>query len=335
MKAISITQPGIEYLQVQDQPKPLPKQGQVLINVKAFSLNYLDLFVTNGIDQLGLPLPHVPGSDAAGVVEAVGEGVTRFKPGDRVTTHYIQSWHTGEAQPHDTRARLGIAQPGVFAEFVTLDAQNVVATPGYLTDEEAATLPIAALTAWTGLFDHGGLKPGQTLLVQGTGGVSLFALQFAKAAGASVIITSSSDQKLARAKALGADYLINYTANPNWAEQVRALTNGIGADLTLDVVGPATITQSIKAVKTGGTVALVGLLSGVNLEFDVLSVIDGRVTLKGFSVASRDSFEAMNRALAITKIKPVIDRVFPADQIKDALNFLASGQHFGKIVLTF
>ncbi len=326
---------GLDALSLTELPVPAPWAGQVLVKVTAFSLNYLDLMVIKGGYNPRLPLPHIPGSDAAGVVTAVGEGVSTFKPGDRVTTTFVQQWLSGAVTAEFLASRLGCEGPGVFAQYVVLPAYGLVPTLPHLSDQEAATLPIAGLTAWVGLMEHAGLQPGHTVLVQGTGGVSVFALQFAKAAGCRVIATSGSDQKLETMKALGADALINYRATPRWEEEVLRLTEGRGADLTLDVAGEHTVNQSMRAVKLGGFVGLVGFLSGLRLEFDLFTAIVGNKTLKGYSVGSRENFAAMNQAMATNGIRPVIDRVFPASQVREAFDYLESGKHLGKIVLTF
>ncbi len=323
---------GLDALALTELPVPKPGAGEVLVNITAFSLNYLDLMVIRGDYNPRLALPHVPGSDAAGVVEAVGAGVTQWKPGDRVTTTFIQKWLSGEVTADALASRLGCEQRGIFAQYVVLPAYGLVPTPAHLTDPEAATLPIAGLTAWAGLMKHGGLQPGQTVLVQGTGGVSVFALQLAKAAGCRAIATSGSDEKLAAMKALGADFLINYRALPNWEEEVLRLTEGQGADLTLDVAGSGTVNQSMRSVKLGGFVGLVGFLSGLRFDFDLFNAIVGNKTLKGFSVASRDSFAALNGALAVNRIKPVIDTVFPASRVREAFAYLESGRHHGQCV---
>jgi NADPH:quinone reductase-like Zn-dependent oxidoreductase len=335
MQAIQMQGFGLDALGLTELPVPAPGAGQVLVNITAFSLNYLDLMVIKGGYNPRLPLPHIPGSDAAGVVTAVGEGVSTFKPGDRVTTTFVQQWLSGAVTAEFLASRLGCEGPGVFAQYVVLPAYGLVPSPPHLSDQEAATLPIAGLTAWVGLMEHAGLQPGQTVLVQGTGGVSVFALQFAKSAGCRVIATSGSDQKLETMKALGADALINYRATPRWEEEVLRLTEGRGADLTLDVAGEHTVNQSMRAVKLGGFVGLVGFLSGLRLEFDLFTAIVSNKTLKGYSVGSRESFAAMNQALATNGIRPVIDRVFPASQVREAFDYLESGKHLGKIVLTF
>jgi NADPH:quinone reductase-like Zn-dependent oxidoreductase len=335
MQAIQMQAFGLDALVLTELPVPKLGAGQVLVNITAFSLNYLDLMVIRGDYNPHLALPHIPGSDAAGVVTAVGKGVSTCKPGDRVTTTFVQQWLSGAVTAEFLASRLGCERPGVFAQYVVLPTYGLVPTPPHLSDQEAATLPIAGLTAWVGLMEHAGLQPGQTVLVQGTGGMSVFALQFAKASGCRVIATSGSDQKLETMKALGADALINYRATPLWEEEVLRLTEGRGADLTLDVAGEHTVNQSMRAVKLGGFVGLVGFLSGLRLEFDLFTAIVGNKTLKGYSVGSRESFAAMNQALTTNGIRPVIDRVFPASQVREAFEYLESGKHLGKVVLTF
>jgi NADPH:quinone reductase-like Zn-dependent oxidoreductase len=328
---------GIDSLTLFDQPRPKPGPGEVLVKIKAASLNYRDLLVVDGTFFPDLPFPFVPVSDAAGEVEQAGPGVTRFQTGDRVTTHFIQNWEAGPfthalLSSGYLNSTLGGPLPGVLSEYVVLPERGLVPTPAYLNDEEAATLPIAAVTAWQSL-QLGALKAGQTVLVQGTGGVSIFALQFAKALGARVIITSSSDDKLTRAAKLGADVTINYKTNPEWWQLVKTATDGVGVDQVVDVGGPDTLNQSLRALKPGGFMALVGLLSGVEWKLDILTFLLRNARLESLTVGSRQSFEEMNTFLVKQQLHPVVDRVFTWSETGDALRELKAGKHFGKLVL--
>jgi len=328
---------GIDSLVLANRPKPTPGPGKILLKVNAASLNYRDLLVVDGTFFPNLQFPFVPTSDASGQVEQVGPGVTKFKPGDRVTTHFIQDREHGPfthtlVTPGYLASALGGPLAGVLSEYVVLPERGVVATPSYLSDEEAATLPIAGLTAWQSLR-LGGLQPGQTVLVQGTGGVSIFGLQFAKALGARVIVTSSSDEKLRRAAKLGADVTVNYKTNPEWCEPVKAATDGIGVDHVIDVGGPDTLNQSLKALKPGGFIAVVGILTGTEGKLDVLTLLRRGARVQSITVGSRQSFEEMNAFLAEHQLRPVVDEVFPWSKTADAFSELKAAKHFGKLVL--
>ena len=328
---------GVDSLGLVDRPKPKAGPGEISMRVNAASLNYRDLMVVNGIFFPNLAFPFVPVSDAAGEVDEVGPGVTRFKKGDRVTTHFIQDWQTGPFQDAPIgstylSSTLGGPRPGVLSEYVVLPEHGVVATPSYLSDEQAATLPIAGLTAWQCLA-FGPLHSGQTLLVQGTGGVSIFALQLGKLYGARVIVTSGSDEKLARAAKLGADVTINYRKGPDWWQAVVSATNGTGVDHVVDVGGPDTLNQSLKALRPGGFIAVVGMLTGTECQLDVLTFLLRNARLESLTVASRQSFEKMNEFLAVQRLDPVVDSVFPLSKVRDAFRHLEAGKHFGKVVL--
>ena len=249
MKSWQITRFGLEGLVLNNTSNPTPGPGEVLVRWRAQSLNYRDLVIVLGTYLPNLPLPFTPGSDGAGEVAAVGPGVTGWKPGDRVIGHYIQSWLEGPPTPENTRLSLGAPLPGLLTEFSVLPAHGLVALPEHLSFAEGATLPIAALTAWNALFTTGDLRPGDTVVLEGTGGVSLFGLQLAHAAGLRTVVTSSSNAKLDRARALGADETINYHTTTGWGARVRELTGGRGADLVLEVGGPATINQALRAVR--------------------------------------------------------------------------------------
>jgi NADPH:quinone reductase-like Zn-dependent oxidoreductase len=334
MKVIEIQkQFGLDSLAVAERPQPTPSQGQVLVRMRAVSLNYRDLLVVTGAYDARLALPRIPCSDGAGEVAAVGAGVTRCRVGDRVAGCFMPGWVEGELTSAKAASSLGGAVEGVLAEYVVLPAEGVVPVPEHLSLEQAATLPCAAVTAWNALVTQGHLKAGDSVLVQGTGGVSLFALQFARMSGARVIITSSSEEKLARALKMGATDGINYRTTPDWDKRVRELTDGRGVDHVVEVGGAGTLPRSFKAVKTGGVISLIGVLTGGAGEVNPMPVLMKGVTVHGILVGSREMFEAMNRAIALHKMEPVIDQVFPFEQIKEALAYLKSGAHFAKIVI--
>ena len=332
MKAMRIHRVGdLDGLRAEELPEPRPGPGQVRVRIRAASLNYRDLLVVKGTYSRHLPLPLVPLSDGAGEVVEVGPGATRFDVGARVAGIFMQTWLEGALTDVKGKSALGGAIDGVLAEQVVFHENGLVAVPDQLSFEEAATLPCAAVTAWNALIEAG-LKAGDTVLTLGTGGVSLFALQFARLAGAQVFITSSSDEKLARAKELGASEGINYKTTPEWDKKVRELTGGVGVDHVVEVGGAGTLPRSLRAVRTGGHVALIGVLSGGG-EVNPMPVLMKAVRLQGVFVGSRAMFEAMNRAVAERKMRPVIDRVFPFTEVQAAYRHLESGSHFGKIVV--
>jgi NADPH:quinone reductase-like Zn-dependent oxidoreductase len=331
MKVVTFDRFDIDALTIADRPQPEPGPGQVLVRMKAWSLNYRDLMLIKGQYNPKLKLPFVPLSDGAGEVAAVGPGVRRVKVGDRVASCFMQDWVGGEPSDAKGKSALGGALPGVLAEYAVLEEDGVVSVPSHLSDEEAATLPCAALTAWHALVESGRVKAGDSVLVQGTGGVSLFALQFAKMHGARVIATSSHEEKLARVRQMGASDGINYKQVPEWGDKVRELTGG-GVDHVVEVGGAGTLNQSLRAVRTAGHVALIGVLAGPG-NVNPLPVLMKSIRIHGIFVGSRDMFEAMNRAIALQQMHPVIDRVFPFTEIRQALRHMESGSHFGKICL--
>jgi NADPH:quinone reductase-like Zn-dependent oxidoreductase len=334
MKAVEIRDRfGLDSVHVVDRPDPTPAPGQVVVRVRACSLNYRDLLVATGAYDPRIPLPRVPLSDGAGEVAAIGSGVTRFKVGDRVAACFMPGWIEGDLTPAKAQSALGGAVDGMAAELVCLPESGLVPIPDHLSFEQAATLPCAAVTAWNALVTLGHVKAGDNVLVQGTGGVSLFALQFARLSGARVIITSSSDDKLARALKLGASDGINYKTTPDWEVPVRQLTGGRGVDHIVEVGGAGTLGRSFKAVRTGGTISLIGVLTGGGGSVNPTPVLMKAILLRGIYVGSRDTFEAMNRALSLHRVQPVVDRVFPLEQIREALTHLQRGAHFGKMVL--
>lgn len=324
---------GLDALESATRPVPAPGPHELLVRVRAASLNYRDRLVVEGTFVPDLALPFVPASDAAGEVVAVGSDVTRFRVGDRVTGLYIPTWIMGDGRgPEGEYVSRGGPLPGVLAEYVVWHEEAAVATPSYLSDREAATLPIAAVTAWVALFDHVHLQPGQTVLVEGTGGVSIFALQLAVAAGARVIVTSSSDEKIARAKALGASDGVNYATHPEWHEQVLALTAGDGVDYILEVVGGDNVNRAVKALARNGHLSVIGIMDGFRFDIDTLPFMLRRASMRGVIVGSRRNFEDVNRALEARQIHPVIEQVYPFAETRAAFAHLARGA-FGKIVI--
>lgn len=333
MKTWQISRFGLDALTLVDQPSPQPGPGEVLVRWHAQSLNYRDLVIVQGTYLPNLPLPFTPLSDGAGEVVAIGPGVTEWKSGDRVIGQYIQSWLEGPPTPGNTRLSLGAPLPGVLAEYSVLPAHGLVPLPAYLSFAEGATLPIAALTAWNALFTTGDLRPGDTIVLEGTGGVSLFGLQLAHAAGLRTIVTSSSDEKLTRARMLGADETINYRTSPGWGGRVREFTDGRGADLILEVGGPATINETLRAVRLGGRIAFIGFLGGTAMQIDAVDLIRSGATVHALRVGSRAMFGDMLRALIRQKLRPVVDRVFPFAGAPAAFHHLVQAAHFGKIVI--
>jgi NADPH:quinone reductase-like Zn-dependent oxidoreductase len=335
MKAYEIhnNKSGLDALTLVERPQPQPKAGQVLVKMKAVSLNYRDLLVAKGAYNSKPFKPIVPLSDGAGEVVALGEGVTRVKIGDAIAGIFMQTFISGELTPEKANSALGGAIDGVLAEYVVFDEQGVVKIPAHLSYEEAATLPCAAVTAWNALVAEGQLKAGDTVLLQGTGGVSLFGLQFAKMMGARVILTSSSDEKLDRAIQLGADVGINYKTTPDWEEKVWHLTDGRGVDLIVEVGGSGTLSKSLRAVRYGGKIAMIGVLTGVAGDVSTGSILHKHIRVQGIYVGDRDLFENMNQAISLHKMKPIVDRVFPFHKARAALAYLESGAHFGKIVI--
>ncbi len=334
MKAWEIQQFGEDGLRLAERPEPQPTGRQVVLKMRAVSLNYRDLLMAHGHYNPRLAMPRVPCSDGVGEVVAAGPEATRVKVGERVAGTFFARWTGGEMTPEGAQTALGGELDGVLAEYVTLDEEGVTHVPAHLSDEEAATLPCAALTAWNALFESGNVRAGDTVLTLGTGGVSIFALQLAKAAGARVIITSGSDEKLARARELGAHETVNYKAMPDWEKQVLALTDGRGVDLTVEVGGAGTFNKSVKATRRGGQIALIGVLAGAG-EVNLMPVLMNGLRVQGIFVGSRQMFERMNAAIALHKLRPVVDKVFSFGEAQEAYRMMASGAHFGKIAIRF
>ena len=333
MRALEAKDFSIDALKLAERPVPKPRRGEILVRIKAASLNYRDLAILAQKYLPTLALPYVPASDACGEVAEIGEEVTRFKVGDRVTPIYTQGWHDGlPTLELRTNRTLGAPRSGVLQEYISGPSEDAVLVPPHLSDGEAATLPIAALTAWSTL-QEGGIKPGDTVLVQGTGGVALFALQFAKLAGARVIALSSSEDKLARAKQLGADVGINYRTTPDWGAAVKDATQGRGVEIVVETAG-ATLDKSLASLAFGGFVGIVGFVAGYKAEIPLRAVIGPMIRIQGIAVGSRARFEAMNRAIAHHKLKPVVDSTFPLAKAADAFRHMEQGRHFGKIVVS-
>lgn len=334
MKAVVLEDHGgFDALKLVERPMPKPGRQEVIMRVKATALNYRDVEIARGTYHTRFQLPLVPLSDGAGEVVAVGEGVTRVKVGDRVCSTFWQRWISGPFEMCEPSYQLGGPIDGLLAEYARLDEQALVHVPEHLDDVEAATLPCAAVTAWHALVTEGGLKPGETVLALGTGGVSIFATQFAVMAGARAIITSSSDEKIERARKLGAHAGINYRKHPDWAEEVLKITGGRGVDHVIEVGGPQSFAQSLKAVHSGGQINVIGYLGGTEGAINPLDIFRRKAVVRGIPVGSRSSFEAMTRAISANGLRPVVDRVFPWTEAKAALRYLESGGHFGKIVL--
>ncbi len=332
MRAYQLQQPGIDTLSKVDLPTPKPAYRQVLVKVAACSLNFRDLAIVLGKYRMPVKSNVIPLSDGAGEVVEVGPGVTRVKAGDRVAGGFFQRWPGGLPSPEAQNSALGGTADGMLAEYVVLEEEGVVKLPSHLSYEEGATLPCAGVTAWNALVEHGKLISGDTILVQGTGGVSMFALQFARLMGATVIATSSSDDKLARATKLGAAHGINYKTTPDWDKAATELTGGRGVDQVVEVGGAGTMTKSLGAIRMGGKVSMIGVLSGA-ADLNPMLIMGKRANVQGISVGSTQMFEAMNRAITAGGLKPVIDKVFGFDDTPAAFKHLQSAQHFGKIVI--
>jgi NADPH:quinone reductase-like Zn-dependent oxidoreductase len=331
MYAIELVEPSLTAFRRTTLPDPLAGPGQVLVRLRAATLNFIDVAIaTNKFPGARFPL--IPVADGAGEVVALGAGVEGIAPGDRVVPHFMPDWQNGPMTQRLIGAMRGISLPGSLSEYVAVPAASVVALPAHLDYVQGAALPIAATTAWNAVRSAA-VHPGSVVLILGTGGVSLFALQFAKASGATVILASSSDDKLARGRALGADHLINYAATPAWDEAVLDISAGRGADLIVETVGAATLPRSLRAAATGGTVFTVGFITGAAASIDMLQVITKAVRIVGNSTGSVADLAAAMRAIAARRIVPVIDRVFGIDETAQAYAELAAGRHFGKLAI--
>jgi NADPH:quinone reductase-like Zn-dependent oxidoreductase len=334
MKAFEIQKSfGLDSLTAVERPDPIPGPGDVVVRLRAVSLNFRDLLMVQGRYYPKQPLPLIPLSDGAGEVVRVGDEVTRAKAGDRVMPIFAQKWLAGEPTRAKLLSTLGGPLDGTLCEEIVVNEEGLVPVPGHLSWEEAATLPCAAVTAWSALVTQGGVKAGDTVLVLGTGGVSLFALQIARLQGARVIVTSSSDAKLERARALGAAETINYAANPDWEKKVRELTGGVGADHVVEVGGGGTFAKSVRAVRVGGQISLIGVLAGNTTDVNLAPILMQNIRVQGVIVGSRETFEQMDRAFAQHQLRPVVDRVFPFAEARAAFDHLAGQGHVGKVVV--
>ena len=323
---------GVDSLRLVERPIPSPGPGQVILKMKAFSINYRDLLVVDGVGRWKPPPGRVPLSDGVGIVATTGSGVSRVKVGDRVAPIFYPKWMEGRVVAEKMPNALGGATAdGVLAEYTLFDEVSVVHVPAHLSDEEAATLPCAGVTAWSAVLRFVPIAQGDSVVVLGTGGVSIFALQFSTLLGARVIVTSSSDQKLERAKELGAAAVVNYKTMRNWPKAVMELTGGIGANYVVDTVGD--LKQSIAAVRLGGTVAFVGLLVGMSAEIDLVTFMGKSARMEAVDVGSREMFKAMNKAIEFHAMRPAIDRVFGFTELPEALGYLREARHFGKVCL--
>jgi len=334
MRVWQISSFGVDSLEFVERPTPMPGEGEVLVKVGAISFNYRDLLMVKGLYNPKMKLPRIPCSDGAGEVAAVGEGVTAWKPGDRVAGIFMQNWLDGALTPSKARGALGGDIDGMLAEYVVLKQTGLVGLPEHLSFQEAATLPCAAVTAWNAL-EAGNLKPGATVLIQGTGGVSIFALQLARLRGARVLGISSSAEKLERAYSLGLDAGLNYLDNPDWDRWALDETGGEGVDLVVEVGGLSTLPRSLKAIRIGGVIAQIGVLSGAD-EADPLpiaSILHKMARIQGIYVGSRKDFEEMNKAITLAQLRPVGEN-FHWSQAREALIRMEEATHFGKLVLT-
>ncbi|MCB1140329.1 MAG: NAD(P)-dependent alcohol dehydrogenase [Leptospiraceae bacterium] len=323
---------GLDQLTIEERPLQKPGPGQLLLRMKAASLNYRDLLMVAGNYNPRLKMPLVPCSDGVGVVEEAGEGCAR-KPGTRVSPIFARTWHDGPPFREMLKRTHGGPLDGTLQQFMVVPEEDVVHVPEHLGDEEAAALPCAGLTAWSSLVERGPVRPGEKLLILGTGGVSIFALQFGRILGAEIIVTSGSDAKLQKAAELGAHHLINYRTNPNWDREVFKLTGGQGVDHIVEVGGVGTLEKSIRSVRPGGSIYLIGVLAGKEAPLDLTPVLMQDIRIQGVVVGSRRAFQNMNRAVDVHEIHPVVDRVFSFEESVQAFEYLKSGSHFGKICI--
>jgi NADPH:quinone reductase-like Zn-dependent oxidoreductase len=324
---------SLDALHLLELPEPQPGPGQVVVRIRACSLNHRDLnIISGGYTSVALKPRAIPLSDGAGEVTAVGPGVTRWKTGDRVTPIFVQRWIGGELMPEYMPSALGGPSDGVLAEQIVLNEDGLVRIPSHMTFEQAATLPCAAVTAWNAALVKGGLQAGRTVVTLGTGGVSLFVAQFALMTGARVIATTGTAAKVSRLHELGVTDVIDSHTLPDWDARVRELTGGRGADLVVEVGGPGSLARSIAAIRYCGHISVVGNLAG-KATIDLSALFAKRASMCGIQVGSRDMFEAMNRAIEVSKLVPVIDRVFDFGDARAAYDYLAREKHVGKVVI--
>jgi NADPH:quinone reductase-like Zn-dependent oxidoreductase len=337
MKAFEVTDNySIDSLALVERDHPKLSPRQILVKMRAVSLNHRDLLVVNGIDNWKPPVGRVPVSDGVGIITEVGNEVTTLVVGDRVAGLFLPNWIEGKLTPEKTVNSLGgKAHDGVLQEYVVFEESAVIKAPSFLSDAAAATLPCAGLTAWHGLIEKGNAGPVSTVLIQGTGGISLFSLQFALMIGAEVILISSSDQKLELAKKMGVKHLINYKSIPKWEDKVMEITNGVGVDHVVEVVGSDNINRSIEVVSLDGTISVIGLIDGFYGNINTAKIMSKEIRLQGIEVGSKEMFARMNKAIEVNKIQPVIEKVYSFDDARHALSSLQKGAHFGKISLTF
>ncbi|WP_111657073.1 zinc-dependent alcohol dehydrogenase family protein [Isoalcanivorax indicus] len=335
MRAIQLERFGPDGLVPVDKAVGEPGPGQVRVRMHAASLNYHDLATVMGMANPKMPLPQVPLSDGAGVVEALGDGVTTLAVGDRVTTSFFPGWVAGGPSLAVLRGVTGETLPGALQEQMVAPASAFVPCPAHLTDIEAATLPCAALTAWRAVVVEGRIKAGDRVLIQGTGGVSLFALQFARLLGAETVVISSSDEKLELARGLGADHLINYQREPRWGRAVREACAGEGVDLVVEIGGAGTLPESLNAVRIGAHISMIGVLAGVAANVPTAKIMAMNVTVRGITVGNREQFEAMNRAISLHQLRPVVGDVFGFDGLPQALQTMQAAGHTGKLCLDY
>lgn len=335
MKAYQITQDySIPSLLLNEKEYPRLLPGQVLVKLKAVSLNYRDLLVIKGVDRWKPPVGRVPVSDGVGTVVEIGDEVKTIAINDRIAGLFLPHWIEGKLSPEKLEFPLGGAvKDGLLQEYAVFNENEVVKVPAFLSDEEAATLPCAALTAWHGLIEKGNIKTGDTVLIQGTGGISLFSTQFALMSGACVILLSGSDEKLEMAHGLGVKHLINYNQVPNWEDEVMRLTDNHGADHIVEVVGGSHINKSIDAAAFNSTISVIGLIGGLKGEINTGKIIPKQIKLQGVEVGSKEMFTEMNKAIETNRIHPVIDKVYAFEDVREALTVLEQGKHFGKICI--
>lgn len=326
-----VSDAGVDALALNERESPEPGKGEILVRMRASSINYRDLSTIEDPVPRGIAMPRIPNSDGAGEVLAVGDGVTRFKAGDRVAGCFFQDWSDGGISATAMASAMGGAIDGVLAEKVVLNEAGAVHLPDHLSYEEGATLPCAGLTAWNCLVEQGGLKPGKTALFLGTGGVSIIGLQIAKMMGARAIITSSSEAKLERARNLGADELINYRETPDWQARVLEMTDGEGVDVTIETGGGGTLEKTMEATRIGGTISLIGVLTGGTIN--PTTVMRKSIRLQGVYVGNRRMFEDMNAAFALNKVHPLIDQLFDFEDARAAYHVMRGAGHFGKLVV--
>ena len=333
MKAIQLEQFGIEHLQLKEVPTPTIGENEVLVRTTAVSLEFHDLLVVENRIPFGIQLPHIPVSEGVGIVEEVGSKVTRWKKSDRVIIPFISRWEAGKNTPYHNELRTAFNLPGLLAAYTVQPENTLVRTPSNLTDEQAAPLSVAGLSVWAYLVEQANIRAGQSILVQGSGGISLFALQIAKMFGLKVIATTGSRDKEQKLKNLGADEVINYKTFPQWSNEVKRLNGDAGVDVTLDVAGTDTIEQSILSVKQHGFVGLVGLMTGTKLTIDLIPLITNYIRLQAYSVGNAQQLNDLVNAIEKNDIKPVVDSVYPFEKVQDAFRRFKSGEAFGKVII--